>query len=756
MKCVKCGAEWNSVDASEIYACPFCGELMREDIPFRQTIDTLQMLLYGDVSEDDDEGAGEEIYSQEQLLQERLEELLPCVLEERETVIEAAGLGITEILVQAAEEGEQRKMLLHQAYDKARAGGLEEEWAAAVLFVFGYPLGMDSREEFPLCGESGRHSVSIAPGEKIPGEQDSGRPLSELEELAEQGDAEATLELAERYAQGIGTERDYLQAAHWYGKAAQTGDAAAQYGLGFLYGHGMGVELDPEKAFAYYRESAEQGFAKAQFALGEMYYTGEGCEQSDAQAVYWMERAELDCQEPNLYLELAMIYHESEDESVYNPERAFTCAERAADAGSNVALNLLGTFCEEEEEYPQALEYYSRAAQAGVEIAFLSMGAYYQKGYGTEPDLQKAAEWYRQGADSGNMFCLNALAFCYKNGEGVPQNYEKAFDLFLKAAYAGNCAAEYNVGLAYYEGQGVPKNLYEARKWFRLSAQNEVGKALAALAFFTEKGIPDGSPDIDKALDLYLKAADAGDCGDAQWIVGNCRTFGLMNSYKDDLEGFSWYLEAAENGHATAQNNVAVAYVQGILVDQDYEQAVSWFEKAVAQQDPYALNNYGTMLVNGDGVKRDVARGFRMLSQSAALGNSDAKASLGICYFEGWGTQRDLDAALRWLSEAYAENGNAAAQQYLEKGFRQKNGQWVKRGVFGRVPDPTPLPPERPPVQAAGGCKKHCDFYAEDQSDEENGRSYCKKLQREVYTKSKCPYYHSGVQDLADLIIQMG
>lgn len=756
MRCVKCGAEWNSVDASEIYKCPFCGELMRENIPFRQTIDTLLMLLYGDESDDSDEGAGENLYCQEQLLQDRLEELLPCVLEERQAAIKAAGSGMTEILLQAADEPDRRQPLLRQACDKARESGLNDEWSAAALFIFGYPLGMDTREMFPLWGEGRQHGVSIAPGKNGMEEQDTGRGLSELKELAEQGNIDATLELSERYLQGQGTERDYLQAARWYGKAAQTGNAAAQYGLGVLYAHGMGVECDPEKAFTYYRESAEQGFAKAQFALGEMYYTGEGCEQSDADAVHWMEQAETDCEDPDLYLELAMIYHESEDESVYDPDKAFDYAEKAADAGSNVALNLLGTFYEEEEEYPQALEYYSRAAQAGVEIAFLSMGAYYQKGYGTEPDLQKAVECYRQGADSGNMFCLNALAFCYKNGEGVPQNYEKAFDLFLKAACAGNCAAEYNVGLAYYEGQGVPKNLYEARKWFRLSAQKEVGKALAALALFTEKGIPDGSPDIDKALDLYLKAADAGDYGDAQWIVGNCRTFGLMNSYKDDLEGFSWYLEAAENGHATAQNNVAVAYVQGILVDQDYEQAVAWFEKAVAQQDPYALNNYGTMLVNGDGVKRDVERGFRMLSQSAALGNPDAKASLGICYFEGWGTQRDLDAALRWLSEAYAENGNAAAKQYLEKGFKQKNGQWVKRGVFGRVPNPTPLPPEQPPVQAAGGCKDYCDFYAADQSDEENGRSYCKKLQREVFTKSKCPYYHSGVKNLADLIIQMG
>lgn len=367
------------------------------------------------------------------------------------------------------------------------------------------------------------------------------------------------------------------------------------------------------------------------------------------------------------------------------------------------------------------------------------MGALYQTGYGVLQNYKKAVECFRLGADVGNMYCLNALAMCYKNGQGVKQDYKKAFDLFLESAYAGNYAAEFNVGMAYAEGQGVDQDPREAKKWFLLSAKKGFGKAMANLAIYAEQGIPDGNSDLEEAFDWYLKSAKVGDYGFSQWIIGNCRTHGLMNSYVDKLEGFEWYLKAADNGYSTAQNNVAVGYMEGILVDQDYSLAVEWFEKAIEQDEPVALNNYGTILINGNGVERDVLRGFEMIKRAAELGNQDAKVSLGICYFEGWGTLRNLDSALKWLSEAYLESGDEAAKAYLEKGFKQKNGCWVKRGIFGKVPRQEPLPPIQPIREAESGCKDFCRYYTE--NEKKNAYTYCHYFGMEVFIKCKCPYY---------------
>lgn len=230
----------------------------------------------------------------------------------------------------------------------------------------------------------------------------------------------------------------------------------------------------------------------------------------------------------------------------------------------------------------------------------------------------------------------------------------------------------------------------------------------------------------------------------------NIETNGLMNSYVDRLEGFEWYLKAAVNGHPTAQNNVAIEYINGEIVDQDYDIAVEWLEKATEQNDMYALNNYGTLLLKGEGVSRDADRAFNMFLSAAKQGYTDAKLNVGICYYQGWGTQRNLDEALRWLSEAYAE-GAADAVDYLKKGFKNKNGYWVKKGFFGRVPAPETLPPAPQIERCTHGCNDCCDYI--EHIENEDTKCHCSRLDMDVFIKHKCPFYKKtdAISDLARL-----
>lgn len=753
MRCEKCGAEWNGSMTSGAQKCPFCGEILSEDIPYKQVVDSLRMLI---------DRFGCDIYLEEQRLDAMVNDLVPNSLKEKNVIRSAISFNIPSIILEAYKNPERKNDIWDKAYHSAELNGLDTEWCSAILFMLSYPLELDSRQLFPL--DMGKKKSRI----KLKGKVTS-KPVVQksvvdysttsnetLENLSDDGDVEASLELGSRYYSGSGIEQDYSKAARYYRRAESFGNPTAQYNLGVMYDNALGVKHDDDKAFEYYRKSAEQGFALGMFSLGEMYYGGQGCEKNDQQAVYWIQKAEKEYDDPNVYITLATILRDSEDDSVRDPDRAFEYAKKAVDTGSETALNLMGTFYENgtgvPQDYKKAFEYYSLAAEKGVEIAYLSMGAFYQLGYGVSQDYWKAVECFRLGADAGNMYCLNALAMCYKNGQGVKQDYKKAFDLFLESAYAGNYAAEFNVGLAYAEGQGVDQDPREAKRWFLLSAEKGFGKAMASLGIYAEQGIPDGNPDLGEAFDWYLKSANAGDYGFSQWIVGNCRTHGLMNSYVDKLEGFEWYLKAAYNGHPTAQNNVAVEYLNGILVDQDYGLAVEWFEKAVVQDEPVALNNYGTMLVNGNGVERDVSRGFEMIKRAAELGNHDAKVSLGVCYFEGWGTPRNLDSALKWLSESYSESGDESAKAYLEKGFKQKNGRWVKRGLFGKVPDPEPLPPVQSIQVAEGGCNDFCGYYMENESNQGNGRTYCRYFDMEVFTKHKCPYYKDLIGEIANIM----
>ena len=750
MKCTKCGAELPGT-MSKNQHCPICGEVLFNDIPYQQVVDALNVIV---------SRFGSDIYAESSRMNGLLNDILPNEIKEKNIIRNAAAVGIADIVLKASKNPENMRSLLEQGYTLAENNGISGDWCAAVLFMFGYPLGIDTRSQYQIPDgkkkrlKFSRKSIVIKESTVVEEQNYAGKSIAELESLADEGDDEAAVELAERYYSGNGVKVDFAKAMRFYKRADIEDNPYAQYSIGAMYAGAMGVEHDPEKAFRYYQKAADKGYPPAQYALGEALYFGEGCEKNDSEALYWMQKAEAEFQDANVYIMLSMIYKDSEDELIRDYSKAFKYLQKAVDLQSEIAYNLMGAYYElgigVEKNYDNARKYYELAASNGVESGYLKLGAFYQMGGGVPKDTEKAVRYYQMGADAGNMYALNALGMCYKNGDGVPQNYDKAFELFMQAASAGNYAAEYNIGLAYEMGQGVPEDEVEAKKWYMLSAEKGFGKALTMLGIYAEQGIPDGKPDIQAAFDWYLKSAETGEHPLSQLIVGNCRTNGLMNSYVDRLEGFEWYLKAAVNGHPTAQNNVAIEYINGEIVDQDYDIAVEWLEKATEQNDMYALNNYGTLLLKGEGVSRDVDRAFNMFLSAAKQGYTDAKLNVGICYYQGWGTQRNLDEALRWLSEAYAE-GAANAVDYLKKGFKNKNGYWVKKGFFGRVPAPETLPPAPQIERCTHGCNDCCDYI--EHIENEDTKCHCSRLDMDVFIKRKCPFYKKtdAISDLARL-----
>ena len=60
---------------------------------------------------------------------------------------------------------------------------------------------------------------------------------------------------------------------------------------------------------------------------------------------------------------------------------------------------------------------------------------------------------------------------------------------------------------------------------------------------------------------------------------------------RDYAAAMSWYRKAAEQGHASAQNNLGLMYGKGQGVTQDYVQAHMWWNLAAAKGDTDAVKN---------------------------------------------------------------------------------------------------------------------------------------------------------------------
>ena len=131
--------------------------------------------------------------------------------------------------------------------------------------------------------------------------------ITEIRRQAEQGDADAQVDLGNMYHDGDGVPYDSGEAVRWYRLAAEQGHVDAQWGLGFMYDTGDGVTENDAEAVLWYRMAAEQGDAAVQLILGFMYDTGgvsydvveemrmyadgRGIFKDDAEAVLWYRMA---------------------------------------------------------------------------------------------------------------------------------------------------------------------------------------------------------------------------------------------------------------------------------------------------------------------------------------------------------------------------------------------------------------------------------------------------------------------------------
>jgi TPR repeat protein len=126
-------------------------------------------------------------------------------------------------------------------------------------------------------------------------EQDFERAVAEYRRAADEEEGEegghawgpAQYSLGYCYANGLGVEKDDVQARAWYTKEALQGESDAFYYLGVMCLEGEGGEKDLECAERMFRQAARKGSSPAQNYLGTMYNAGQGVVQDDSRAVAW-------------------------------------------------------------------------------------------------------------------------------------------------------------------------------------------------------------------------------------------------------------------------------------------------------------------------------------------------------------------------------------------------------------------------------------------------------------------------------------
>ena len=192
--------------------------------------------------------------------------------------------------------------------------------------------------------------------------------LTQCQTDANNGDANAAMNVARIYARGLSTKSDLAAALTWYTKAALGGDRDAASELGYAYRDGLGTKRDASQGVRWFKQAADFGDRSAQMEYAVALEKGDGVSRDEHAAREWFKKS--------------------------------------ADQGSFLAARRLGRMLERGAGGPkseqEAAAMYERAATLGDAESALTIGRWYRDGKNVIKSSAQALMWFRKAAELGN------------------------------------------------------------------------------------------------------------------------------------------------------------------------------------------------------------------------------------------------------------------------------------------------------------------------------------------------------------------
>lgn len=370
----------------------------------------------------------------------------------------------------------------------------------------------------------------------------------QMHELADAGNLDALLFLAEDAQRQFGLSETGERATALYARAAAQGSNHAQRRLGDIYKQRAEDASSAEDRHAlfqvarhWYQQASAQGNAHAALAFARLLSNGLG--------------------------------------GAADPEEALTLYTLAAEADQPGADRELGLLLMQQNRFDDAVVWLFAAAEGGDPDAQAVLSELYLLGIAVEQSDSSSLHWLEQSAAGGNISAQRDLAARYWSGIGVPQDRDRAYSLLQAAADGGNVMAQNDLGWMHYRGLGMPLDYGLARQYFTAAA--ELGSAegqyrLAQMVKLSQGGDSLGPiEDNRQATDLLLSSAQQGYLP-AQMALARQYEAGI-GMFRDDEQALFWYRAAAEQGDTDAEGAVSRMLAQGRGVPRFEDGPVSHF-----------------------------------------------------------------------------------------------------------------------------------------------------------------------------------
>lgn len=202
-----------------------------------------------------------------------------------------------------------------------------------------------------------------------------------------------------------------------------------------------------------------------------------------------------------------------------------------------------------------------------------------------------------------------------------------------------------------------------------LFAESGTGAAKAAVETITED-VPPTTGAIAAAPEKFelppealgplpLRQAAADGDAKAQFEVAAIYTEGRAVE-ASPAEAAKWYERSAAQGFVPAQYRLGNLYEAGTGVEKDLEIARLWYQRAADAGNRMAMHNLAALYASGQLGDQQFEEAAQWFTGAATRGMVDSQFNLGMLYARGLGVEQDFEQSYKWFSLA-AKAGDADA-----------------------------------------------------------------------------------------------
>ena len=409
--------------------------------------------------------------------------------------------------------------------------------------------------------------------------------------LAEDGEADAKIEMGRRHLYGDGVEQNERMSKWYIEQVDHVPLHAIKLCRRIEAVEGKSVRPEPPK-FTERKKITEKliaaskkyGYHKAMLLLAQNY-------------------SESGSKDANVFLALL---HIEGIEYPQNADEGITILEEAMNGGSVMAAKCLGDLYaqgEYVEKNPRlAAKYYRCAADLGGHEECEGLGDIFHNGILTEPDYALAIKLYAKGAAAGDFACQRKLRAMEEERE---INYveatklersspESAFPLFKKSVDAGYLPAHARIGWYYERGIGTKVNRKAAYTHYKAAYDAGDKRAIESLGRCYARGIGVAF-DFKRASELLSIAREMGSHSadkELYRIYENKKRHMVRSLYSTATRLYyarkydtarSMFEVCMELGLGEATYSIGCLYEFGITTDPDRKTALRYYKKAYDQ-----------------------------------------------------------------------------------------------------------------------------------------------------------------------------